>query len=92
MLVVGSGKNGPNSAGGIDVDSAHVTTVGSGSVSSGNTTNFVNSLPSYDIQKNLFASPQLHQCTSNDAERSNLVALEGDTEGDWLSCTWDEFD
>ncbi|KAG5065719.1 hypothetical protein JHK86_009450 [Glycine max] len=78
----GSGKNGPNSAGGIDVDSAHVTTVGSGSVSSGNTTNFVNSLPSYDIQKNLFASPQLHQCTSNDAERSNLVALEGDTEGD----------
>ncbi|TKY74519.1 Calcineurin-binding protein cabin-1 [Spatholobus suberectus] len=78
----GSGKNGPNSAGGIDVDSTHVTTVGCSSFSSSNATNFVNSLPSDDIQKNLFASPQLHQCTPNDAERSNLIAHEGDTQGD----------
>ncbi|KAH1124905.1 hypothetical protein GYH30_014513 [Glycine max] len=63
----GSGRNGSNSAGSIDVDSAHATTVGSVSL---------------DIQKNLFASPQLHQCTSNDAERSNLIAHEGDPEGD----------
>jgi len=67
LLVVGSGRNGSNSAGSIDVDSAHATTVGSVSL---------------DIQKNLFASPQLHQCTSNDAERSNLIAHEGDPEGD----------
>nr|KYP70140.1 hypothetical protein KK1_009348 [Cajanus cajan] len=82
--LIGSGKNGPNSAGGIDVDSTHVTTVGCGSFSSsGNTSNLVNSLPSDDIQKNLFASPQLHQCTTNDAERSNLMAHERDTtEGD----------
>ncbi|RDX73277.1 hypothetical protein CR513_47141, partial [Mucuna pruriens] len=64
--VPGSGKNGPNSASGIEVDSTHVT-------------NFVTS---DDIQKNLFASPQLHQCTTNDAERSNLTTHEGDPEGD----------
>ncbi|KAL2340079.1 hypothetical protein Fmac_008019 [Flemingia macrophylla] len=82
--ILGSGKCAPNSVGGIDVDSTHVTTVGCGSFSSSsNTSNFVNSLPSDDIQKNLFASPQLHQCTTNDAERSSLIAHEGDTaEGD----------
>ncbi|XP_027356067.1 calcineurin-binding protein 1 isoform X2 [Abrus precatorius] len=64
----GSGKNGPTSAGGIDVDS------------SSNTTNLLNS--SDEIQKNLFASPHLHQCTTNDAERSNLITHEVDIEGD----------
>ncbi|QCE16034.1 calcineurin-binding protein 1 isoform X2 [Vigna unguiculata] len=73
----GSGKLGPNSGGGIDFDSPHAATV-----ASGNTTNFVNSHPSDDIQRNLFASPQLHQGTTNDAERSNLIAHEGDAEGD----------
>ncbi|KAJ1409794.1 Tetratricopeptide-like helical domain superfamily [Sesbania bispinosa] len=77
----GSGKNGQNSGGGTDVDSTHVTTVGCGSFS-GNTTNFMNSLSSDEIQKNLFASPQLHQCTTNDAERSSLTAHEGDAKGD----------
>lgn len=67
----GSGKIGPNSAGGIDVDSTNVTTMGCSSFSND------------DIQRNLFASPQLHQCTTNDAERCNLMAHEGDnTEGD----------
>ncbi|XP_061369574.1 calcineurin-binding protein 1 [Gastrolobium bilobum] len=78
----GSCKNGPNFAGGSDVDSTHVTTVGSGSLSSSNTTNFVNTLSSDQIQKNFFASPQLHQCTTNEVERSNFMAHEGDTEVD----------
>ncbi|PNY03770.1 TPR repeat protein [Trifolium pratense] len=50
-----------------DVDSIHVATAGSGS------------LFTDDIQKNLFGSPQLHQCTTNDAERSNVNAREGET-------------
>jgi len=77
ITYIGSGKLGPNSGGGIDFDSPHAATV-----ASGNTTNFVNSHPSDDIQRNLFASPQLHQGTTNDAERSNLIAHEGDAEGD----------
>lgn len=58
----GSSRSGPN-----DVDSTHVTTVGSGL------------LCTDDIQKNLFGSPQLHQCTTNDAERSNVNAREVET-------------
>lgn len=65
LLVVGSGRNGPNSAGSIDVNSAP---------------NFVNSLCSDDIQKNLFTSPQLHKCTINEAERSNAMGREGESE------------
>ncbi|XP_004501088.1 calcineurin-binding protein 1 [Cicer arietinum] len=48
-----------------DVDSTHVTTTSS-------------LLCPEDIQKNLFGSPQLHQCTTNDAEKSNAIAREGD--------------
>jgi calcineurin-binding protein cabin-1 len=58
---------GSSRSGTNDVDSIHVTTAGSGS------------LYTDDIQKNLFGSPQLHQCTTNDAERSNVNAREGET-------------
>lgn len=70
LLVVGSGKSGPNSSGGTDVDCTPFS-------SSNNTTNVVNS--SNEIQKNLFGSPQLHPCTTNDdAERNSLKAHEVD--------------
>lgn len=61
LLVVGSGRNGPNSAGSIDINSAP-------------------SVCSEDIQKNLFTSPQLHRCTTNEAEKSNVMAREGESE------------
>lgn len=81
LLVVGSGKDGPNSAGCIDVDPTHVTPVGSGTSSGSNTTNFLSLRPSSDeIQKNLFNSPQLQHCNTNVAEKSNLMAREGDPE------------
>ncbi|WJX42066.1 hypothetical protein P8452_29339 [Trifolium repens] len=58
---------GSSRSGTNDVDSIHVTTAGSGS------------LYTDDIQKNLFGSPQLHQCTTNDAEKSNVNAREAET-------------
>ncbi|MED6192117.1 hypothetical protein PIB30_007294 [Stylosanthes scabra] len=72
----GSSRSVQNSAGCGDVDS---TTAGSGSLPGSSITNFVSS---DEIQKNLFAPPsQLHQNPTNDAERSNLTAREGDAEG-----------
>ncbi|XP_058785255.1 calcineurin-binding protein 1 [Vicia villosa] len=58
---------GSSRSGPYEVDSTHVTTAGSGS------------LCTDAVQKNLFGSPQLHQCTTNDAERSNANAREGET-------------
>ncbi|XP_015934967.1 calcineurin-binding protein 1 isoform X2 [Arachis duranensis] len=74
----GSSRSVQNSAGCSDVDSTQVAAVGSGSLSGSNTTNFVSS---DEIQKNLFAFPShLHQNTTNDAERINLTAREGDAD------------
>ncbi|XP_054788737.1 calcineurin-binding protein 1 isoform X2 [Prosopis cineraria] len=76
--VTGSGKEGANSAGCIDVTPTHVTTVGSGSLSGHNTANSVIlRSPSDEIQKSLFDSPQLQHCNAM-AERSNSMTLEGD--------------
>lgn len=58
---------GSSRSGPYEVDSTHVTIAGSGS------------LYTDVVQKNLFGSPQLHQCTTNDAERSNTNAREGET-------------
>lgn len=79
--VGGSGKDGANSAGCIDVDPTHVTTMSSGSLSGSNATNIVGLRPSSDeIGKNLFNSPQLQHCNSNDAEKSSSMVHKGDPE------------
>ncbi|CAL0319261.1 unnamed protein product [Lupinus luteus] len=82
--VTGSVKNAPNSGGCIDFDSTHVTTVGTGSLSSTNTTSAGNPILSSDENgKNLFASPQRQLCAAFDAERSkNVMAHDEDTKGD----------
>ncbi|XP_019417035.1 PREDICTED: uncharacterized protein LOC109328168 isoform X1 [Lupinus angustifolius] len=82
--VTGSVKNAPNSARFIDFGSTHVITVGTGSLSSTNTTSAGNPILSSDENgKNLFASPQRHLCTAFDAERSkNLMAHDENTKGD----------